>query len=132
MERILSRLIISKDGASALEFAILLPVFVMLLFGTVQLGLLFYQAGTVQHALEETAREVMVVQEMTPAQVEASIRSRLEDLTSVDVTVTYDVESVGDASVAHVNAAFTLDVFIPFVPSFSVPIDAHTSVPVVP
>jgi Flp pilus assembly protein TadG len=132
MASFLSRLAVSKGGASALEFAILLPVFVMLLFGTVQLGVLFYYAGTVQHALEETAREVMVVQDMTPAQVESAIRNRLEDLTTVDVVVTYDVDSVGDASVAHVNAAFTLDIIIPFVPSFSVPMDAHTSIPVIP
>ncbi len=132
MSGFLSRFAVSKAGASALEFAILLPVFVMLLLGTVQLGLLFYQAGTVQHALEETARDVMVAQEMTPSQVESAIRGRLEKFTSVDVLVTYSVQAVGDASVAHVNATFTLDLFIPFVPAFSVPMAAHTSIPIVP
>lgn len=130
MSGFLSRFAVSKAGASALEFAILLPVFVMLVMGTVQLGLLFYQAGTVQHALEETARDVMVAQQMTPSQVESAIKGRLEKLTSVDVLVTYSVHAVGDASVAHVNATFTLDLIIPFVPAVSVPMAAHTSIPI--
>jgi len=122
----------NNSGASALEFAILLPVFVTMLLGTVQVGMLFYQAGTVQHALEDTAREVMVQSSMTSGQIETSIRSRLQDLVSNEVVVTYSVETVGEASVANINASFTLDLFIPFVPAFSVPMVAETRVPFVP
>lgn len=132
MQRFLAGFRRDRSGASALEFAILLPVFLTMLFGTIQMGLLFFQAGTVQYALEETARDVMVRQDMTPAQVNSAIRDRLQALTSVEVQVTYLIENIGDASVAHVNASFTQEVFIPFVPVFHVPLAAKTSVPLVP
>ena len=132
MRKRLAGIAADRSGASALEFAILLPVFVSMLLGTVQVGMLFYQAGTVQHALEDTAREVMVQSSMTSGQIETSIRSRLQDLVSNEVVVSYSVETVGKASVANINAAFTLELFIPFVPAFSVPMVAETRVPFVP
>lgn len=132
MRRVITCFKGDSGGASALEFAILLPVFLTMLFGTIQIGLLFFQAGTVQYALEETARDVMVRQDMTPAQIEGAIRNRLQNLTLVDVQVTYAVETIGDASVARVNASFTQQVIIPLVPTFEVPLTAQASVPLVP
>lgn len=118
-------------GASALEFAILLPVFVTLVFGTMQVGLLFFQAGTVQQALEETARELMVDDTLSEAQLQLSIEARLEELISIPVDVTYSVVPVGEVSIMRITAAFSVDLIIPFVPTVSVPMDVQTVVPLV-
>jgi Flp pilus assembly protein TadG len=119
----------SQGGASAVEFAMILPIFVTMVLGTIQMAIVYYQAGTVQHALEETAREVMIDPDMTLSQIETSIEARLEELTSQQVSVTYSVDTSGPVSIAQVNASFTIEVVIPFVPGFSVPFDAETHIP---
>ena len=129
MKRLATAFFASRDGASAVEFAMILPIFVTMVLGTLQMAIVYYQAGTVQHALEETAREVMIDPDMTLSQIESSIENRLEELTSQQATVTYSVDSSGPVSIAQVNASFTIQVVIPFVPRFSVPFDAETHIP---
>jgi len=119
-------------GASALEFAILLPVFLMFMLGIFQMSLVFYQVGTAQHALEEAARTLMVRQDMTPAEVEVAVRDRLDAFLLQPVTITQALERAGDADVVRVNVSFTMEVAIPFVPSLVIPLGAQTTVPVVP
>lgn len=41
----------SQAGASAVEFALVMPVFLLMVFGTIELGRLFWSS----HALQETA-----------------------------------------------------------------------------
>jgi len=49
-----------ESGSWALEFAMTLPAFVALTFGTIQLGWAMFCGSTVQYALEHVARNVMV------------------------------------------------------------------------
>lgn len=131
MSVVLRRWVHETCGASALEFAILLPVFVALIFAMMQVGMLFLQAGTVQQALEDTARELMVNDTLSEAQLQSSIEARLEELVSIPVDITYTVMPVGNASVMKITAAFSVDLIIPFIPALSVPMDVQTVVPLV-
>lgn len=129
MQKCFKRFFKAVDGASAVEFAMILPVFVTMVMGTIQMGIVYYQAGTVQFALEEAARQVMVNPDMSSGQIQSSIENKLEDLTSQTVTVTYSLDNSGPISVAQVNASFSIQVVIPFVPSFSIPFNAQTQIP---
>lgn len=119
----------NRDGASAVEFALILPAFVTMVMGTIQMGLVFYQASTVQFALEETARKVMVAPGMTYSQIQTSITDQVRQLTSQTVTVTYSIDSSGPIAIAQLNASFTIQVVIPFVPQFSIPFNAESRIP---
>ena len=119
----------ARDGTSAVEFALILPVFVTMVLGTIQMGIVFYQANTVQFALEETARQLMVTPGMSSGQITTSIKAQVQQLTSQTVTVTYSVDSSGPISIAQVNAAFSIQVVIPFVPAFTIPFNAESRVP---
>ena len=119
----------ARDGASALEFAIILPVFVTMVLGTIQMGIVFFKAGSVQFALEEAARQVMVDPDMSASQIQVAIENKLESLTQQDITVTYSVDSSGAVAVAQLNAQFGIEVVIPFVPGFSINFDAETHIP---
>ena len=48
----------NQEGTTAIEFAILGVPFLMLLFGIVELAVLFFISSTTQHALESVSREV--------------------------------------------------------------------------
>ena len=54
--RRLRRLWADRSGASALEFGLLLPVFVPIMFGIIQLGQVFWTQTALQHAVEMAAR----------------------------------------------------------------------------
>jgi Flp pilus assembly protein TadG len=46
----------SEDGAAAVEFALVLPILILMLFGIIQFGLIFNQWQQLEHATREGAR----------------------------------------------------------------------------
>jgi Flp pilus assembly protein TadG len=50
----------SENGAAAVEFAIILPIFAALLMGMIQYGYYFYTAEITGSAARETARRIVV------------------------------------------------------------------------
>lgn len=122
----------TTGGASALEFALVLPVFATMLFGTIQMGLAYYFAGSVQYALERTARLTMVEQDMSASQVQTAFSNELATFTDQDIDVNYVVDSSGDVPIAQLTANYQHDFVIPFAPAFSVTFTAETRVPLEP
>jgi Flp pilus assembly protein TadG len=49
-----------KDGATVVEFALVLPVFLALLFAIFEVGLLFFRQMLLDNALQEAARDILV------------------------------------------------------------------------
>lgn len=49
-----------EDGATAIEFAMLIIPFSALLFSVLELGIIFFLTSAMSHALSETARDVRV------------------------------------------------------------------------
>ena len=46
----------NKDGATAVEFALILPLFILLLFGIIEFGLVLYNKQIITNACREGAR----------------------------------------------------------------------------
>lgn len=122
----------SDSGASALEFALVLPIFASMLFGTIQMGLAYYTAGSVQYALERTARLTMVDQDMTANQVQAAFANELETFTDQNISISYSVDDSGDVPIAIFAATYEHHFVIPFVPTFDVEFPVETRVPLEP
>ncbi|MEO7858934.1 MAG: TadE/TadG family type IV pilus assembly protein [Nitrospirales bacterium] len=75
----------SESGASAVEFALLLPVLVLILFGIIELGLALYQQSILTNASREGAR-LGIVQSVPPITT-AAITTRVDTyLTSAGIT----------------------------------------------
>jgi Flp pilus assembly protein TadG len=119
----------SEDGASALEFALIFPLFASLLFGSVQLGLAYYFAGSVQFALERTARTRMVTA-LSSSQLQTAFDNELAAFTDDNLTLSYSVDSSGDVPIATLSTTFSYTFVIPFVPSFTIAFPVTTKVPV--
>lgn len=122
----------SEDGASALEFAIIFPVFAAMLFGTIQIGLAYYFAGSVQYALEKTARMTMVDQDMSTGQVQTAFANELATFTDQNITISYTVDNSGDVPIAELSATYSHEFIIPFVPNFTIAFPVETRVPLTP
>jgi Flp pilus assembly protein TadG len=130
--RKLMRLSADNSGASALEFALVLPVFVMMVFGTIQLGLAYYFAGSVQFALERTARMTMVDQDMSAGQVQTAFANELSAFTNQNISITYTVDNGGPVPIAELSATYVHEFVVPLVPAFDLEFDVETRVPLSP
>ena len=78
-----------KDqGAAAVEFALILPVLVLLLFGTIQYGYFFFQSTAVEAATRDASRRASIG-DYTCAQLTDTVRNSAGvDATIVSVSVT--------------------------------------------
>ena len=132
MRTFLSRFWTATDGASALEFALVFPVFASMTFGSIQMGMAYYTAGSVQHALERTARITMVDQDMSTSQVQAAFATQLSPFTDQNIPINYTVDTSGDVPIAIFTATYTHEFIIPFVPSFDIAFPVETRVPLEP
>lgn len=70
------RLIRNQRGAAAIEFALALPPFIMLLMGALQLGIIACARTGLQHAVDEGARYADIYPTPTDAQIIAKVNGR--------------------------------------------------------
>ena len=89
-------------GAAAVEFALVVPIFLVLVFGIIQYGYFFLQSTAAEHAAREGAREAAVGR-VTCAQLETLVMARggtanvkSVKTTFTDVSVPTDGYSRGD------------------------------------
>jgi Flp pilus assembly protein TadG len=66
-----------QRGAAALEFAVAVPVLIMLIYGIFRVGLLYEANAGMQHALGEGARFATLFPTPTDAQIQARMNSEL-------------------------------------------------------
>jgi Flp pilus assembly protein TadG len=114
----------SQRGASAVEFAILAPLFVALLFAIVEFGLIIYTKSMLAHASREGARYGVVycTPRRTSSEIQAVVQNFLNQcgLTS---TASVTVTGAGGASGSNLDVlvTYTYQYFIvsKFINSFS-------------
>jgi Flp pilus assembly protein TadG len=70
----------SQQGAAALEFALLVPLVVLLLFGAITTGFVLSDHTAVTNAVREGARYGSVADATTPSTWAASVQSRVEQV----------------------------------------------------
>ena len=71
----LARWRMNNRGTTALEFALIAPVLLMLLIGIIQLGILFYVQAGLKSAVEDAARYATLWPTPNEAQIEQRIES---------------------------------------------------------
>jgi Flp pilus assembly protein TadG len=118
-----------EEGASAVEFALLAPVFFVVVFGIIGFGIAFMQLQTARGAVREGARAAAVVDAdgvgRTAAQVQAiTVNASTGLITSGgQVAVTACPNGGGQAIVSYntalANGGSGIDVNIPFLPPIS-------------
>jgi Flp pilus assembly protein TadG len=96
----------TERGAAAVEFALVIPIFLVLVFGVIQYGLYFFAMQTGTTAVGDATRRMSVGDCQTEAQVKSFIHSHLGSATTAGsasgitiVTRTY-TKADGTGSVA--------------------------------
>lgn len=79
----------SQRGQSLVEFALILPIFVLVLAGLFDLGRAVFAYNTISNASRESVRVAIVNQTTTDVQNEAMKQGVALGLSPTDVTITY-------------------------------------------
>jgi Flp pilus assembly protein TadG len=89
----------SQRGASAVEFALIAPLFIAVLFAVIEFGLIIYTKEMLTHAGREGARYGIVL--CTPRRTEAEIKAKVReylDLAGLTSSAAVTVTGEGGAS----------------------------------
>lgn len=104
-----------RSGTTAIEFALVAPVLVILLSATLLLGQAFYTANSLQWAVEKTTRDLMIDRHLTEAEFETRLRALVAELSDVEFTVVYASAIYGEIPVTQVTTSVVYPVQIPLV-----------------
>jgi Flp pilus assembly protein TadG len=105
-----------EDGAAAVEFAMVLPIFIFLMFGIIQFGFYFWTAETANSAAREAARRVVVGDCWDNTKMTNYVRSQSPRMSSTSKSVDPSTLTVGSAITVTVTANSNILNFFP-VPS---------------
>ena len=113
MKKSIRRKLKREDGQSMVEFALILPIFLLILCGIIDFGWLFYNQLSLNNACREGARYAVVhTDENADTQ---SIINHIENISStvfandgVDITVTYS--SPSDPTAGDVTVSMQADI----------------------
>ncbi|RWA65444.1 pilus assembly protein [Mesorhizobium sp. M1C.F.Ca.ET.193.01.1.1] len=117
----------NASGGAAIEFALVVPFLIMLLFGIFAFGWSMNNMSSVRYALEASARSLQLNNTMTQSQIQAIATQKLQALGLQDVTVTIATDKPsGGFCIAHVNASYAFVIDFPLFSDF--PISQSTTV----
>lgn len=87
----------ARSGSAAVEFAFIAPVFFLLMFAIMEVGIIYFAQSTLQHSAEDVARLVRTGQVQSGGITQAAIRARvcsdIAPLIPCDSNLNVDVES---------------------------------------
>ncbi|WP_296818698.1 TadE/TadG family type IV pilus assembly protein [Brevundimonas sp.] len=110
----LARIASCRSGAGAVEFALCLPVLVLLVMGLFELGWTQHCLSSVRFSLESAGRHLQLNPDASEAAIRAIVMSHLEDLAGDDVAVTLSREASGPTGqMGVITAVYERDVGIP-------------------
>jgi len=117
-----------EKGATLVEFALLVPLFVVLLFGLVEFGLAMYSKGIMTNASREGARFGVVY--ATPRKTDAEIIAKVQEylvnaglMDSVDINVTGAQGSSGTPLSVSLTYPYSFQVLPNFVSGLAGPLN---------
>ena len=110
-----TRFLRDRDGAAALETALVAPIFITLVLAIFQVGWALYCGAEVRHAVERSTR-LLIANPATPeADIEAAIADDLDAVNPADVNLTMTTEAVGsDGQIARLTWTYGYAIDAPF------------------
>lgn len=123
------RMLRADDGAMAVEFALILPVFLGMLFGTLEIGNILYAKSTLQQGIESAGRYAMVNTDATTAEIKAEAVSKSSHLNSLSPTFTVTQTTVGGIPYSVISVSADYSVITPFFDGSTINLSSQVTVP---
>jgi len=103
-----------KAGGAALEFALIAPLLLMLLFGIFAFGWGLNAESSVRYTLETSSRALQMKNSLTQSDIQAIATQQLQALGLQNVVVTIAIDSPsGGFKLAHLTATYAYVISFP-------------------
>jgi len=120
ISRALGRFIACRSAAAAIEFAMVFPLLVVLLFGTFAVGWSMHCISSAEYALEQTSRALQLDPTLTLASLQALLDKDLDNLGNQPVKLAMvTAKDTYGSNVAHLTATYTYQIEVPLVAKYS-------------
>ena len=100
-------------GATAVEFAIVVPVFLTIMLTIWEFGYAQHKLSSIRFAMEKASRSLMVNNAMTEAQLSAQVKSQLSSIADNNVTITLSSTTVSGATVKKLTGTYSTKIGVP-------------------
>ena len=122
-----------RAGATALEFAIVAPVLILLLIGIFNVGYAMYCGAAVRNAIQRAAR-VLILTPATPAStISSAAQALLADVPVNDLAVSVTTETVSSSmQVERVSWTYDYVLSVPFSNTSTLSFGSSMVVPMTP
>ena len=111
----------NDKGSAAVEFGLVAPVFLLMIFGVFFAGWIAYTTNNVNYALSQITRALQLKPTMNQTQLQTLVRNALTiGGDSTDVTVTLTLETLDTKTkLAHATATYPLTVSVPLLGDYT-------------
>lgn len=121
-----------RSGGAGLEFALIAPFLIMLLFGIFAFGWAMHSVSTVRYTLETSSRSLQLHNTLTQADIQSIATQKLQALGLQDVNVTIAIDPAsGGFRMAHLTATYALVINIPYFSALPINYATTVAVPLV-
>ena len=122
----------NTSGGAALEFALIAPILIMLLFGIFAFGWSMNADSSVRYSLEASARSLQLNNTLTQSDIQTIATKKLQalGLQNINVTITIDPASNG-FRMAHVTASYAYVINFPYFSNYPINYSTTVNVPLV-
>ncbi len=117
-----------RKGAAALEFALAIPLLIMMIFGIIDFGRALAARNEMAHALGRAMRLVHLDPTVTPQQIETALEGYLSNY---DADLTVQIAEVSGTSFMKVSVEFPFKISVPFSTVSEVELQVATLAPMV-
>jgi hypothetical protein len=125
----LRRLAADCRGISAVEFALLAPVFLSTVMGVIELGRAAYTQGVISFAAEEATRYAVVNYDIDESDVRDLARACLLGIDPARINaivVTGPIDPVDNTRTISVEVSYNFEFLLPFLPDGIIPISGRS------
>ena len=124
------RFLTDRDGAAALETALVAPIFITLVLAIFNAGWALYCGGEVRHAVERSTRLLIADPDTPESTIEADVLGALHSADPDDVTFAMTTEEVGDdGQIARLSWTYGYALDAPFIDPVELEFDSSIVVP---
>jgi Flp pilus assembly protein TadG len=102
-----------QNGATAAEFALVLPIFLVATMAVVEFGWAQHKLSSIRFVMESAARGVMLDQTLSQQQVADMVRAQLATIGDPNVTVTLVKAQTAGGQVATLTGSYLGEIGIP-------------------
>ena len=116
-------------GVTAVEFAFVVPVFIIMVFGIVEFGQGLKVHNELDHAVSRAARLIMIDNDVAPATVETEVRTFLSALDQGGLSVNMTSNTVDGRDYRIVTLSYPYELSVPMASGININLSATIGVP---